>query len=114
MALFDLPQAEPPGGIAPAVGYQQRAGPVDSPIPRQPSATAACPPSPSDEVVVCGKRNDEQYRLHPLPPAPDGENPLSTPMRVTLAPGVTLGFQQGGGFGLSAQFGRGARKGEEK
>lgn len=113
MALFDLPQAEPPGGSAPAIEYQQLAGPVDNPVPLRPVPTA-CPPSPSDEVVVCGKRNDEQYRLRALPPPPDGENPLSTPIRVTLAPGVTLGFRQGGGFGLSAQFGPGTRDGEEK
>lgn len=62
----------------------QVAGPV-LPAPRVPAAATACPADgEADEVVVCGRRDDERFRLRPLPPPP-GRTGL--PMAETTLPG---------------------------
>ena len=68
--------------------------------------------SGSDEVVVCGRRNDEQFRLRPLPPPPKSNGFLSRPLRVQIAPGVSFGLQKNGGLGLRAEFGPGKKTDE--
>lgn len=73
-----------------------------------------CVPKAGDEVVVCGRRDQEQFRLRPLPPAPPSDGLLSRPLRITIAPGVSVGFQRGGGFGVKAEFGPGKKSGEAK
>jgi hypothetical protein len=64
-----------------------------------------CAPSTDDELVVCARADGEQFRLRPLPPPPNDADLLTRPLRVQIAPGVSLGFQHGGGFGLKAKFG---------
>lgn len=70
--------------------------------------------SDAGEVVVCGRRNDEEYRLRQLTPPPVSPDLLSRPLRIQIAPGVSLGFQRGGGFGLRAELGPGKRTDETK
>ncbi len=70
--------------------------------------------SDAEEVVVCGRRNDEEYRLRPLTPPPVSPGPLSRPLRIQIAPGISLGFQRGGGFGLRAELGPGRKTDEPK
>ncbi|MCT8003537.1 hypothetical protein NZL82_16810 [Sphingomonas sanguinis] len=101
--MIDVQQAE----IANVPGAAPVAGPVVT-IPRQ------CPPQAADgEIIVCGRKDNEQFRLRPIPaPPPDGL--LSRPLRVQLAPGVSFGFQRGGGFGLRTEFGPGKKSGQEE
>ncbi|MEG3176152.1 hypothetical protein U1872_07925 [Sphingomonas sp. RB3P16] len=47
---------------------------------------SACAPSSSGEIVVCGKRDTEQYRLRPLPPLPENKGFLTKPMDVKIGP----------------------------
>lgn len=68
--------------------------------------------SDTGEVVVCGRRNSEEYRLRPLTPPPVSPGLLSRPLRIQIAPGVSLGFQRGGGFGLRAELGPGKKTDE--
>jgi hypothetical protein len=71
---------------------------------------AHCVPAEGEEIVVCGRQNNEQYRLRPLSPPLDPENFLSRPLRIKLMPGVTFGLQPGGGLGLRAEFGPGDKR----
>jgi hypothetical protein len=68
-----------------------------------------CAPSSADDVTVCGDQDPERYRLRPLPPLPKSESLLSRPLRVTILPGVSVGFQKGGGFGVKVQTGPGRK-----
>jgi hypothetical protein len=68
--------------------------------------------SDTAEVVVCGNRNSQEYRLRPLTPPPVSLGLLSRPLRIQIAPGVSLGFQRGGGFGLRAELGPGKKTDE--
>ncbi|MFB9773124.1 hypothetical protein [Sphingomonas yabuuchiae] len=65
-----------------------------------------------DDVVVCGRRDDARFRLGPMPPPPSADGMLSRPLRIQIAPGVSFGFQKGGGFGLRTEFGPGRKTGE--
>jgi hypothetical protein len=87
----------------------QPADPADRALVPRITRRAPCPPSEDGDVVVCARRDDEQYRLRPLSPPPHVGNFLSKPLRVTLAPGVSLGLQPGGGVGLKVKFGPGAK-----
>jgi hypothetical protein len=68
--------------------------------------------SDRDEVVVCGRRSNEQFRLRPLPSLPRSEGFLSRPLRVQIAPGISFGFQKKGGLGLRAELGPGKKTDE--
>lgn len=72
-----------------------------------------CPPTGSGEVVVCGRADQEQFRLRPLPDLPEPRSILSTPLRLHLAPGVTLGAVEGGGLGVRIEFGPGKKSGSD-
>jgi hypothetical protein len=95
-----------------SVEYSQPAGPIDRPVPLKLTQIAHCVPAEGEEIVVCGRQDNEQYRLRPLPPPPNRENVLSRPLRIKLMPGVTFGLQPGGGVGLRAEFGPGIKKSE--
>lgn len=105
-----LLQAEPMPPRAAEMAYVRPAGPADlRPVVRVARPTP-CPLTEDGDIVVCARRDDEQYRLRPLaPPPPAARNFLHKPLRVTLAPGLTFGLQPGGGIGLHSQFGPGAR-----
>jgi len=111
VALIAAQQAQMAAGQAPAPDVQQ-ASRIDKPISLLATPKRDCAASDSDEVVVCGRRNEEQFRLRPLPPPPVSSGLLSRPLRVKIAPRVSLGFQQGGGFGLKAELGPGKKTGD--
>ncbi|MBB5714177.1 hypothetical protein FHS94_001000 [Sphingomonas aerophila] len=101
--MIDVQQAE----VAPAQAPPETINLLAAPKP-------GCPgPSDNDDVVVCGPRDNEQYRLRPLPP-PKQDGFLSRPLRVQLAPGVSFGLQRGGGVGLRAEFGPGKKTDERE
>ncbi|WP_308814974.1 hypothetical protein [Sphingomonas sp. GV3] len=79
---------------------------IDLRVRREPSCAAE---ASGDDVIVCGKRDNEQYRLRPLPPPPETPGLLSRPLRMQIAPGVSFGFQRGGGFGFKAELGPGKK-----
>ena len=106
-----MQQAVAPPQSAPA-SYVQPAGPSTRPLNIIAPPPRQCVPNPDDEVVVCGRRDQEQFRLRPLPPMPPSGSLLSRPLRIQIAPGVSVGFQQGGGFGVKAEFGPGKKTGE--
>lgn len=100
--MFDVQQAEVATSSLPA----PIAGPVMV-LPR------SCPaPTTTGEVVVCGRKGDRSLRLGPMPDPPPADGLLSRPLRFQLAPGVSFGFQRGGGFGLRTEFGPGRKSGE--
>lgn len=100
--MIDVQQAEVVTAPAPTV-----AGPVAL-LPR------SCPaPAANTEIVVCGRKDNEAFRLHPLPERPPINGLLSRPLRIQLAPGVSFGFQRGGGFGLRTEFGPGKKSGDD-
>jgi hypothetical protein len=100
-----LPQVDP--APPPALHAQSAAPPGGRIDLLAAAARANCAPPTDDEVVVCGSRTDPN-RLHPLrPPPPTGF--LSRPLNVRLAPGVTFGFLDGGGFGVRVPFGPGRK-----
>lgn len=108
--MIDAQQLEPPRTTEPS-GYSRPAGPRENP-PKTPVREAAkCDPMSDDEVVVCGRRDDEQFRLRPLRPPPGVKGVLSRPLRVQIAPGVSFGFQDRGGLGVRVEFGPGAKSG---
>lgn len=73
-----------------------------------------CPvASVATDIIVCGRKDDSAFRLSPIPPPPPADGLLSRPLRVQIAPGVSFGFQRGGGFGLRTEFGPGKKSGEE-
>lgn len=96
------------------VEYSQPAGPSNRPVSFKVKQTANCAPTEGEEIVVCGRQDDEQFRLRPLPSPPNSENFLSKPLRIELMPGVTFGLQPGGGLGLRAKFGPGAKEDGER
>ena len=54
--------------------FQESAGPPPPPRHDAPPAnlatlTTACPAAPTGEIIVCGARQKDRYRLLPLPPA---------------------------------------------
>ncbi|HEX4695469.1 hypothetical protein [Sphingomonas sp.] len=61
------------------------AGPV---LPKSISVVPDCAPS-TDDIVICGKTDSEQYRLRPLGPPPGGR-PLP-PMTAKLGNGTIDG-----------------------
>ena len=111
VALIAAQQVEMAAAPAPAPDVQ-KASRTDKPVSLSVAPKHDCGGSDSDEVVVCGRRNEEQFRLRPLPPPPVSSGFLSRPLRVKIAPGVSLGFQQGGGFGLKAELGPGKKTGD--
>lgn len=76
MAVQDIPAAPP---LLPA------AGPA---LPKALSVALDCDPS-GDDIVVCGKKDRDQYRLRPLGPPPNGK-PLP-PMTAKLGNGTIDG-----------------------
>jgi hypothetical protein len=101
--------------IAIALMTQDRrvTGPSNDEVTAPPALEQKCAPSSDDELVVCARADaEEAFRLRPLPPTPKSEGLLTRPLRVEIAPGVSIGFQQGGGFGVKAKFG-GAEKTKE-
>ncbi len=99
--MFDVQQAEVATSPPPA----QIVGPVMV-LPR------SCPAPTTGEVVVCGRKDDRSFRLGPMPDPPPAEGLLSRPLRFQLAPGISFGFQRGGGFGLRTEFGPRRKSGE--
>lgn len=100
--MFDVQQAEVATSSLPA----PIAGPVMV-LPR------SCPaPTTTGEVVVCGRKDDRSLRLGRMPDPPLADGLLSRPLRFQLAPGISFGFQRGGGFGLRTEFGPGRKSGE--
>jgi hypothetical protein len=112
--MIDVQQAEVAAAPAPAPSVQSDTPSNDKPIDLLASARPSCAAAPdSDEVVVCGRRNDAGFRLRPLPPLPKSDGLLSRPLRVQIAPGVFSGFQRNGGFGLRAELGPGTKTDEK-
>lgn len=101
VAPAPVPAPPPPGN-----GAASPVGPVL--LTRQPCASAGT----DTEVVVCGRKDQQAFRLGPEPSPPPADNLLSRPLRWQIAPGVSLGFQRGGGFGLRTEFGPGRKTGE--
>lgn len=76
------------------------AGPV-LPRPREPSTNHACSPTSAaaDEVVVCGRQDQEAFRLRPMPPQYERQAPPKA--ETSLLGGVgSVETEQGnvGGF----------------
>lgn len=94
---------------AAVAAYVRPAGPADMRPVLRVARPGTCPVTEDGDIVVCARRDDEQYRLRPLAPPPAARNFLHKPLRVTLAPGLTFGLQPGGGIGLRSQFGPGAK-----
>ena len=88
-------------GGALQVGEPATAPPADHAATQTPAQTH-CDPSQGD-IIVCGARTDEQYRLRPLPPLATKPNFLMQPHAINLIPGLRIGFL-GGGFGLMFEF----------
>lgn len=61
------------------------AGPV---LPKALSVTSTCEPS-NDDIVICSKKDADQYRLRPIGPPPNGK-PLP-PMTAKLGNGTIDG-----------------------
>jgi len=55
----------------------------------------ACTADSSDEIVVCGRRDQERYRLRPLPPPPLPERDAG--LGIDLGPNARLSFGPFGG-----------------
>lgn len=113
--MIDVQQAEVSPIVAPSAESSSPPGnaPIDI-LTRNDRGCAQNSEADADEVVVCGRRNDEEYRLRPLTPPPVSPGPLSRPLRIQIAPGISLGFQRGGGFGLRAELGPGKKTDEPK
>lgn len=107
-----MQQADAPPPPAPAA-HVQPAEPA-APLNIFASPNGACAAQSDGEIVVCGHRNSDQFRLRPLPEPPPSDGLLSRPLRIQIAPGVSLGFQRGGGFGVKAEFGPGKKTGDPK
>lgn len=56
------------------------------PTPRSSFGGAACGTSQEGEIIVCGHRDTERYRLRPLPPLADQRSLLARPMDVKIGP----------------------------
>lgn len=81
-----------PGNVATALALallQTGTDPAPPPpqTPLLPSATrTGCAPAANGDIVVCGKRDMEQFRLRPLPPLPEHKSALTRPMDVEIGP----------------------------
>lgn len=106
-----MQQADAPPPPTPA-SYVQTAEPSTQPLNILASRRGHCAPNSDGEIVVCGRRDSDEFRLRPLPPLPPSDGLLSRPLRIQIAPGVSVGFQRGGGFGINAEFGPGKKTGE--
>lgn len=110
--MIDVQQAEVSPMTPPApANYVSPQGNVPLTIRTQSDSTCV-QSSDAGEVVVCGRRQNDQYRLRQLKPPPVSPSLLSRPLRIQIAPGVSLGFQRGGGFGLRAKLGPGKKTDE--
>lgn len=110
--MIDIQQAEVSPMMA-APSAENSSLPSNAPINIRMGSDSSCfQRSDTEEVVVCGRRNGEEYRLRPLAPPPVSPSLLSRPLRIQIAPGVSLGFQRGGGFGLRAELGPGKKTDE--
>jgi hypothetical protein len=102
--VFDLPQTEQAGPPTP-VESAQPAGPRDIPIALVTVPKVKCATSDDGDIVVCGRRNDEQYRLRPLSAPASDPDFLQKPHVIRLGPNVRIGFLGNGkGVGLEAEF----------
>jgi len=112
--MIDVQQVAVSAATAPAPNVESVAPPNNKHIDLLALSKRDCgAASGGDEVVVCGRRNEEQFRLRPLTPPPKPNGFLSRPLRVQIAPGISFGLQKNGGLGLRAEFGPG-RKTDEK
>ena len=93
-------------------GPTRPAGPLQVPD-RLKATSTRCPATASGEVVVCGRADQEQFRLRPLPDLPEPRSILNTPLRLQLAPGVTVGAVGGAGVGVRVEFGPGKKSGSD-
>ena len=59
--------------------------------------------------MVCGERATERFRVRRLVPPAGVSGSVLPPLRLKLAPGVTVGFLDRGGFGLRSTFGPGTK-----
>lgn len=78
-----------PGIVVTAFALAQiQSGSAAAPsAPLLPTArTTGCAPAPNGDIVVCGKRDTESYRLRPLPPLPEHRSVLTKPMDVKIGP----------------------------
>ncbi|TCP29357.1 hypothetical protein EV292_1181 [Sphingomonas sp. BK235] len=99
--------------VGPAPSTSARpAGPLQVPDGLK-AVSSRCPPTASGEVVVCGRDDQEKFRLRALPDLPESKSILSTPLRLHLAQGVTLGAVEGGGLGVRIEFGPGKKSGSD-
>jgi len=62
--------------------------------------TARCGSATTDEVIICGGRQEEKFRLRPPTDDYPVENALGHPFHVQILPGLALD-----GLTLSVQFG---------
>ncbi|WP_174278389.1 hypothetical protein [Sphingomonas bacterium] len=110
--MIVIQQADAPSSPSPT-SHVQTADPFTVPLEALASPRRDCGAKPDGEIVVCGRQDSEGFRLRPLPPLPPSNGLLSRPLRVQIAPGISVGFQQGGGFGVKAEFGPGTKTREK-
>jgi hypothetical protein len=106
-----MQQADAPPPPAPAPSALT-AGPSEQPLNILTSGRANSAVKRDGEIVVCARRSSDQFRLRPLPPPPASNGLLSLPLRVQIAPGVSVGIQRGRGFCVKAEFGPGKKTGD--
>ncbi len=57
--------------------------------PRSAAPTRSCTPRPGEDLVVCGK-GQEQFRLRPITPRADDGAPAIPKAETAIGPGMTL------------------------
>ena len=103
-------QDPPPPIIVPAPEVSQ--SPDNGAVRREYSVTivtpqGACRSSDPDEVVICGRRDDERYRLTPLLPNPTLMDEASDSLSGKVGPVEVGSLRQPDGtrkFGLRIRF----------
>lgn len=101
----DPQRANPEPADAQVADPQTQGPPADLTAPRPGTLTISmvppgtrCSENSGNEIVVCGRRDNEQYRLRPLPPIDEASNPLGGPLNIEVAPGVRI---VGGGIKIT-------------
>ena len=98
--MIYLLQAGPPASVA-SVPVADTGKPVIERL--VPSRVERCAADAGD-IVVCA-RDQEAFRLRPLPPPPGGPGFFQRPHVLKLAPNVAIGFiGNGKGPGLRVEF----------
>ena len=98
--MIYLPQAGPPTLAAPAPVPDAGRSTIERLAPSRPKGCAA----DAGDVVVCA-RDQDAFRLRPLPPLPGSPGFFQRPHVLNLAPNVAIGFiGNGKGPGVRVEF----------